>query len=99
LRQTFKNYKIILVDDYSTDNTQQLIKQFEELHKNIINSVYLSEKKHAGGARNKGLEFYNDSEYTLFLDSDDYYLNDKSLEHLYSTIVFNNYPELIKCGY
>ena len=55
LNQTFKNYEIIFVDDCSTDNTYNIIKEYEMKYdyvkalKNPINSG-------AGAARNLGLK-------------------------------------------
>ena len=98
LQQTFVRYKIIIVDDKSTDNTCKLIKEFQEKHKSII-FEQLSRKKYGGGARNAALKYCKDAQYTIFLDSDDYYYENTSLQNLYEIIVKNNYPDLIKCAY
>ncbi len=68
VNQTFKNIEIILVNDGSTDNSEDIIKQYLK-DKRII---YL--KKENGGqasARNLGLSKAK-GEYISFIDSDDY---------------------------
>ena len=69
VNQTIDDLEIILVNDGSTDNSEQIIRQFKKDYKNII---YV--KKENGGlssARNFGL-IYATGEYVAFLDSDDY---------------------------
>ena len=68
VNQTFKNIEIILVNDGSTDNSEDIIKQYLK-DKRII---YL--KKENGGqasARNLGLSKAK-GDYISFIDSDDY---------------------------
>ena len=69
VNQTLDDLEIIVVNDGSKDNSEQIIKQFKKDYKNII---YV--KKENGGlssARNFGL-IYATGEYVAFLDSDDY---------------------------
>lgn len=52
LKQTYKNYEVIVVDDNSTDKTKEIIKDFQKRNKRIR---YLFESKRArGAARLKG---------------------------------------------
>ncbi len=72
LKQTYSDYEIIVVDDGSTDNTEQLIK--EQFGDKII---YLF--KTNGGpasARNLGIRVAK-GEYIAFLDSDDLWMPEK----------------------
>jgi len=87
-RQTYKNYEVIVVDDGSTDNSIDIIKDF-----NV--KLYHSNGLHAGGARNLGLDKAR-GEYIVFLDSDDYLSNDDVLSNLNNLIkeeeiIFLNY--------
>ena len=69
VNQTIDDLEIILVNDGTKDNSEQIIRQFKKDYKNII---YV--KKENGGlssARNFGL-IYATGEYVAFLDSDDY---------------------------
>lgn len=75
LSQTYKNWELIIVVDSSPDNTLNLAKQYLSIDKRIkvINN---SENLGAGMSRRIGLQNIDDStEYTSFLDSDDYYEN------------------------
>lgn len=85
LRQTYPNMEIIVVDDGSTDNTQDVLKQFEG---RIINI-----KKPNGGlsaARNTGLERAKGA-YIAILDSDDVWLAEKTEKQIRA---FAQNPEL-----
>lgn len=67
--QTLEDIEVIIVNDGSTDNSEDIIKQYISSNNNF---VYL--KKENGGlgsARNFGLK-YAKGEYIAFLDSDDY---------------------------
>lgn len=65
------NTEIIVVNDGSTDQSDEIIREFSERHRDVF---YL--KKENGGvssARNAGLDAAR-GEYVLFVDSDDYVL-------------------------
>lgn len=72
LNQSYTNLEIIVIDDYSTDNSFQIAKGFES------SSVKIIRQENAGAAvaRNKGLE-YATGEYIQFFDIDDYLSIDK----------------------
>ena len=79
--QTLKDLEIVIVNDGSKDNSENVIKQWVEKNKDI-NVKYL--KKENGGlsdARNFGVENAS-GEYISFVDSDDYLEKDlyKNLE-------------------
>ncbi len=69
LKQTYKDYEIIIVDDGSIDNSLMLAKSYEEKYRNI--HVYAQENSGPGVARKIG---FNKSvgEYITFVDVDDY---------------------------
>ena len=70
VNQTLEDIEIILVNDGSTDNSDQIAKKYANKYKEKI--VYL-EKQNGGlsDARNYGLE-YAKGDYISFVDSDDY---------------------------
>lgn len=70
LAQTYKNYELIIIDDGSTDNTEEVLNKYSE---------YKIIKTHNNGvsiARNIALKESNGS-WIAFLDSDDEWLPDK----------------------
>lgn len=71
----FKNLEVIFVDDCSTDNSANIIDEWDEKYNNVI-SIHLEENSGAAGKpRNVGLDNAT-SDYVLFLDSDDYLVDD-----------------------
>lgn len=73
------NVEIICIDDCSSDNTLELLKNYAEQHSSV--KVYeLDNNKKQGAARNVGIR-YSSGEYIFFLDSDDE-LAECSLESL-----------------
>lgn len=65
----FNDYEIIVVEDCSTDNTLELLKEISSNYKNLrllINETNLG----LSGARNKALK-YSLGHYVTFVDSDD----------------------------
>ena len=73
INQTFKEeIEIILIDDGSTDNSDELIKEYIEKNnsKDII-KYYTKENEGIAKTRNFGIDKAN-GEYIFFVDSDDY---------------------------
>ena len=84
----FENIELIIIDDYSTDSTQELINKYCEEYSNI--KTYESGKKTGtpGRARNIGIA-NSESDYIMFIDHDDNYLPD-TVEKLYNAITQNS---------
>ena len=96
LSQTYKDFMLVLVDDMSTDNTVKLIKEYNDERMYLIR---LEEKRYNGGTRNVGIQAPLYSDYTLFLDNDDWFYNNKCLELINETILKNNKPDCVSLSY
>lgn len=80
LKQKFVYFEWLIVDDGSTDNTEELVKSFLE-DKAFFDIVYV--KKENGGqhtALNKAIELAQ-GEYLMIVDSDDY-ISENALERV-----------------
>ena len=99
LTQTFTDYELIIIDDLSTDNSIEIIKNIIKQYSNkTIKLIESKNKVWNGGGRNIGIKNAN-SKYILFLDNDDWFDNDKCLQHIYNTIINNNEPDLVRLSY
>lgn len=87
LDQTYEDFKLIIVDDCSTDNTEDVVEGFGD---DRIVYHRLEVNKGAAGARNEGVRLA-DTEFIAFHDSDDKWLPDK-LEKQVRYI--EDYPEV-----
>ena len=84
INQTFKNIEIILVNDGSTDNSEEIIQSYDD---NRI--VYIKQKNQGpSAARNLGIDLAK-GEYIGFVDSDDW-IDADYYEKLYNAIAANN---------
>lgn len=75
INQTFTDWELIIVDDFSTDRTAEVLKPYLEKYHNIDYSV-LSENLGPAIARTEAIKRAN-GKYIAFLDSDDLWMPDK----------------------
>lgn len=64
LNQTYQPFEILVVDDYSTDNSKEIIEKYP------VTKVYRNHNGGAGASRNDGLS-RTTGDYFLLLDADD----------------------------
>jgi len=69
INQQESNWELIIIDDGSTDNTKEVVEQFDDAR---IRYIY-QENAERSAARNHGIRKAS-GKYICFLDSDDYYL-------------------------
>lgn len=91
LNQTYSNIEIIVIDDNSNDNTNEIIQQIGDKR---LKYIRLSENRGACYARNYGLEVAK-GEYIAFQDSDDEWLPNKLEKQL--SYLINNDIDVVSC--
>lgn len=92
LGQTYKNIELIVVDDSSTDGTNQYC-----LANSKIKYIFIPNEESKGGnyARNLGIEAAQ-GEYVAFLDDDDYWLPEKIEKQI--SLAENKLCNVVYCG-
>ena len=71
VNQTVEDYEIIAVDDCSTDNSMEILKEYERRFPEKFRAVHSEVNRHQGGAKNIGLRMAK-VEWIGFIDSDDW---------------------------
>ena len=97
LKQTYKNFELIIVDDGSSDKSRSIINHYRNLDKRI---KILFIKKNSGTAaipRNEGVKL-SKGDYICFLDADDIWKIDK-LEKQIKGIKKNTIISFTSCNY
>lgn len=92
----------VLVDDGSTDNSWEIIKEFERKDNRVVGLQHPDKRNHGRPrTRNLGIQ-YSSNDWIAFLDADDFYLEnrfgndsilmkDKSIDGIYNAIGFHYY--------
>ena len=93
LNQTYHNYELIIINDGSTDQTNQIVKGYEHSCIKIITK----QNEGVSTARNIGMT-YASGDYLMFIDSDDK-LRVDALEVLYTYIKKYTSADLIIYGW
>ena len=101
LSQTYNNIQIVIADDGSTDNSQDLINRYFQNFPHKIKPVL--SPKNQGIPKNKNMGFRAcDGDFITYLDGDDYYFpekiereikvfqTDKSLDIVYSNFAYTD---------
>jgi len=95
LNNTYKDYEIILINDGSKDNSQDIIDRYLNKYPRKISS-YFQKNSGVAVARNKGIK-YSKGKYLFFIDNDDYIDEDyiekfvKALEESKAEMVIGGY--------
>lgn len=92
VNQTKKELEFILINDGSTDNTEEIIKTYKD--KRI--KYYKNKNQGIGKTRNFGIS-KSTGKYIMFLDSDDY-LSKNACQKMYEKILESN-SDLVICDF
>jgi len=94
LNQDYRPLEIIVVDDFSTDNTKDVIEKFPDT------VIYIRNNENKGGAisRNIGLQRVT-GDYFCFLDDDDYYVHREKTSRQVNVLESNKRIGFVSCGY
>lgn len=94
LEQTFTNYELIVVNDFSKDSTLEKIKEYDDSRIIIIEN---EKNRGLGAVRNIGIEKAT-GEYIVHLDGDDTLFEKTTLEKIDNLIGEDN-PDIIYLGF
>lgn len=95
LKQTYKNFEILLVNDASTDQSGEICKNYQQDY-TCIKAINHPENRGVSAARNTGLDWAM-GDYIIFVDSDDI-VDNHFLEYLITTLNDNN-AQIVLCDY
>lgn len=93
VNQTLEDIEIILINDSSTDGSQEIIERYAAEYKNI--KYIIKENGGAAAARNRGI-LEATGEYIGFMDSDDY-IEKEMFECLYNKAKEEEY-DVVECN-
>lgn len=83
--QTLKELEVICVNDGSTDNSLEILKEYEAKYLDKI-KIFNQKNQGSGIARNNAM-LNATGEYVAFLDSDDIFIDDDALERMYNAAI------------
>lgn len=95
LDQTYQDFEIIVVDDASTDETEEVVKSFAD---DRINYTRHQKNKGGGASRNTGIKVAK-GKFIAFLDSDDEWLAEKLKKQIGRFKISSNKVGVIYSGY
>ena len=82
-------YEVIITLDNCTDDTEQVISEWRRTHLNVNVKTYAASCGSPGGARNVGLDNAI-GEYIMFVDGDDYLINNSAMTILLNAVKGHN---------
>ncbi len=90
IKQTYKDWRIIIIDDHSNDSSVELINKFIKKNLNKKKIIFIKNKKNKGQAlsRNLALKYCN-SEFVAFIDSDDIWQKNKLKKQVNFMLKYN----------
>ena len=89
INQSFKNFEIIIINDFSTDNTENIIKRIQREDERI---KLINHPKNLGVYRSRIESILNSKgKYIILMDPDDMFLNQNLFKELYKYNLKSNF--------
>ena len=92
LQQTYQDFEILVVNDGSKDNSQEVINKYKEKYPDKINAIE-QDNKGVARTRNESIQKVK-SKYIMFMDNDDY-LDKDYIETFVKEIERDNYDAVV----
>lgn len=81
MQKTNFKYEVIIYDDASTDNTSQIIKEYEKKYPEIIKPIYAKENQYSKGIQTFKFTFEKAiGKYIAICEGDDYWIDENKLQ-------------------
>ncbi len=93
-QKTDYSYNIVVVNDGSTDGTNDILEKYKRKHENIL--IINQENQGIAEARNRGLSYVT-GEYIAFVDSDDF-VSEMYVEKLLNN-AYETGADIVRCNY
>ena len=95
LNQTFQDFELLIINDGSKDNSQEVVEEYKSRYPNKITLIN-QENKGVSKTRNEAIKIAN-GKYIMFIDNDDYI--DNNYIEIYVTKINQTNADIVMGGY
>ena len=99
MQKTNFPFEIVVHDDASTDNTTNIIRQYENMFPNIVKPIYETENQYSKGceAMEQMIDTYMKGKYVAYCEGDDYWTDEYKLQKQFDAM--EKHPDLDMCAH